>query len=240
MSLLEFVKKLQRAMNNRGSLLKDDGEFGPKTLAETEKYDFEIIATAKKKEEVPPPVHASPSANPAYEEAKKYVGSKESDSKFGAWLSKFWPKAGLNYKTIIGSSFAWCGLFVLAMNSETGQKWVTGAAGAKNWAKYGQAIDWKQDGIPRGAVMHLNHSGNCSAGSGNHVTFADGDCSAADLKKSAATVPGLGGNQSNSVKRSIYGVAEVCEVRWPSELPKPSPVAKSVDCGGSASGDSSR
>lgn len=178
--------------------------------------------------------------NPAYLEAKKYAGKTETDSSFNKWLSGFWPKAGLpSYKTIIGTSFAWCGLFVLAMNSEVGQKWASGAAGAKNWAKYGVAIDWKKNGIPRGAIMHLNHN-SCGSGSGNHVTFADGDCTAADLAKPGATVPGFGGNQGNTVKRSNYAVKEVCAVRWPSEVPLPGPVTKSINCSGQSSEESTR
>jgi hypothetical protein len=179
--------------------------------------------------------------NPAYIEAKKHKGKSEYDSKFNKYLSAFWPKAGLSkYKTIIGSSFAWCGLFIIAMNSEVGLKYITGGAGAKNWAKYGQAIDWKKNGIPRGAVMHINGNGNCTAGSGNHVTFADADCTASDLMKSGAIVPGFGGNQSNTVKRSIYAVKNLCAVRWPAEIALPKPIEKSVDCNGSTTSDSTR
>lgn len=179
--------------------------------------------------------------NPAYKEAKKHIGKKETDPVFNRWLSSFWKYCGLpGYKTIIGTSFAWCGLFVLAMNMEVGQKYISGAAGARNWAKYGVAIDWKVNGIPRGAVMHLNHSGNCSQSGKNHVTFADGDCSPEDLKKKGATVPGLGGNQGNQVKRSHYGVFEVCAVRWPTEIPKPGRITKSVNCTGERSNEGSR
>jgi len=179
--------------------------------------------------------------NPAYVEAKKYEGKKETDSKFGAWLSSFWKLAGLpHYKTIIGASFAWCGLFILAMNTEVGLKAIKGAAGARNWAAYGQSIDWKAHGVPRGAVMQINGNGKCGSGSGNHVTFADGDCAADDLKKAGATVPGFGGNQGNQVKRSNYPVAHLCAVRWPDEIPLPPPVRKSVGCGGAASGESTR
>ena len=179
--------------------------------------------------------------NPAYLEAKKHTGKSEYDSTFNKYLSAFWPKAGLSgYKTIIGSSFAWCGLFILAMNSEVGLKYISGAAGARNWAKYGQAIDWKKNGIPRGAVLHINGNTDCSSGSGNHVTFADADCTPADLLKSGAVVPGFGGNQSNTVKRSIYPVKNLCAVRWPAEIPLPQAITVSSDCNGSTTGDSTK
>jgi hypothetical protein len=240
MKVSDLVKKAQAAMNLRGEKLSVDGEFGPKTAAAASKYDFKVEAEAKA---VKVPDAGTPgSENPAYKEAKKYAGKKETDSKFGAWLSTFWKGVGLpHYKTIIGASFAWCGLFIFAMNTETGLKAISGAAGARNWAKYGVAIDWKESGIPQGAVLHINGNGNCGSGSGNHVTFADGSCTPDQLKKSGATVPGFGGNQANEVKRSLYPVRNLCAVRWPSEIPLPPPVSKGVDCGpGSASNESTK
>lgn len=229
MRIADLVKKLQGALNKAGEKLTEDGVLGPKTASVADQYEIEITVT-KKKSAPPPPAGDRP-VNPAYQEAKKHEGKTEFMPAFNAWLSGFWPKAGLpGYKTIIGTSFAWCGLFVLAMNSEVGQDWVKGAAGARNWSKYGVAFDWKQNGIPRGAVVHINGQGNCASSSGNHVTFADGDCTAADLKKSGASFPGFGGNQGNAVKRSNYPVKNICAVRWPSEIPLPSRVDKSVDC----------
>ena len=239
MNLNEYVKKLQRAMNAAGSKLTEDGDFGPVSQAEADKYAITVAAT--RKQMVAPEPNVGGVVNPAYVEAKKYAGRGERDAGFVKWLAGFWPKVGLpGYKTIIGSSFAWCGLFIAAMNSEVGQKWAAKAAGARNWAVYGQAIDWRANGIPRGAVMHLNHEGNCSSKSDNHVTFADGDCSAADLAKPGANVPGYGGNQSNATRRSMYPVKEVCAVRWPAEIALPAAVAKSDGCSGAASGESTR
>lgn len=181
------------------------------------------------------------SKNPAYNEAKKYTGKKEQEPAFNIWLSKFWKVVGLpNYKTIIGTSFAWCGLFVAAMNTQVGQKIVSGAAGARNWASYGQEINWKQNGIPRGAVIHINHEANCTSRKSNHVTFADGDCTAEELAKQNATFPGFGGNQNDTVKRSVYPVAHICEVRWPTEVELPGKVLKSIDCNGTTKKESTR
>lgn len=214
-----------------------------------ELYDFrdQFGTKAPPAPPAPKPVETAPvtvinnAVNPAYVEAKKYEGKTEFDPAFNKFLSGFWGKTGLpGYKTIIGTSFAWCALFVVAMNSQVGQKYI-GSAAAIDQRKTGVEINWRVDGIPKGAVVGLNHGGNCSSGSGNHVTFADGDCSAADLAKSGATFPGFGGNQGNAVKTSVYSVKEICAVRWPSEVPKPARITKSIGCGGSASaGESTR
>ncbi len=244
MQLKELIQRLQRALMAAGEKLVhgDDGiaKEGGETLTALDKYDVEIKLTKKKKTETPVVPGARPE-NPAYKEAKKYEGKTETNSTFNKWLSAFWVKAGLpGYKTIIGTSFAWCGLFIIAMNSEVGQKYVAGGAAARNWAKYGVEIDWKKNGIPKGSVVHINHNHNCSSGSGNHVTFADGDCTVEDLTKAGATFPGFGGNQGNTVKRSNYSVKEVCEVRWPAEIEKPGPVTKSANCTGTSSKESTR
>lgn len=259
MKLKDLIKKLQSGLNEMGEKLTVDGEWGPKSETALTRYDVEFVLSRKIVRLEPPaekaPVPTDRPVNPAYIEAKKYDGQNEKKKTWVAWLSKFWPKAGLNYKTIIGSSFAWCGLFALAMNSEVGQKAITGAAGARNWAKYGVEVEWRENGIPRGAILHINGGGNCSSGKLNHVTFADGDCRAQDLiemvkgsdgtykaiVKSGATVPGFGGNQGDSVKRSIYPVRNLCAVRWPAEIPLPPPVTKSINCKTeNATGDSTR
>jgi peptidoglycan hydrolase-like protein with peptidoglycan-binding domain len=251
----DHVKALQTALNARGAKLTVDGHFGLKTKTAVSVFQksfgslgsgivgmltLEKLGLVIGEKPSEPPVPGSATTNPAYVEAKKYIGKTEFDSTFNKWLSGFWKIVGLpGYKTIIGTSFAWCGLFIAAMNSEVGQKWMNNGAGARNWASYGQAIDWKKNGIPQGAVIHIN--ANCGSGSGNHVTFADGACTAEYLTRKDAVVPGLGGNQSNAVKRSLYGVSKVCAVRWPSELPLPPKVVNNISCGsGTDSGDGTR
>ena len=180
--------------------------------------------------------------NPAYLEAKKHDGKSEYDSKFNKYVSSFWPKVGLpNYKTIIGSSFAWCAIFIGLMNSEVGQEYVAkrGAA-ARSYMTYGVAIDWKNNGIPRGAVMHINRN-SCSSGSGNHVTFADGSCTPEYLKTKGAIIKGFGGNQGNKAKTSDYSASKVCAVRWPKEIPLPEKITENDNCGGGKdNGESTR
>lgn len=217
---------LQEKLNTLGAGLKVDGVYGPKTKAAEEKY-------LGKKEE------AKPTAAPWLDEAKKHSGQKEHNSKFNKYLSGFWRIVGLpGYKTIIGTSFAWCGLFVAAMLYEVDMPWQKNGAGARNWAKYGQAIDYKSNGIPRGAIVHINHKHNCSSGSGNHVAFSNGDCTAEDVKSGAVNL--YGGNQGNTAKVSAYSVKEICAVRWPPGIELPGPVSQSSGCKGTASGESTR
>jgi hypothetical protein len=84
--------------------------------------------------------------------------------------------------------------------------------------------------MPQGAIVVNNHRFDCSAGSGNHVTLANGNCAAADLTKKGASFDALGGNQNNAVRVTTYDAREICHVRWPKEKPLPGPVVKSENC----------
>ena len=241
MDLKSFVKRLQAELNGHGENLTVDGDMGPKTQAAADKYDLQIGLNLKHPDRI-----ETRSTNPAYDEAKKYDGKKESDSKFNAWLSTYWPKVGLkNYKTIVGSSFAWCALFFFAMNSNTGQD-VIASAGAKKIGQSGYEIQWKENGIPQGAGVWKNSS-SCSSGTGNHITWADGDCTAEELAKPKATWAGFGGNQADAVKRSIYcakgdcGSSKdvICRVFW-HDKNLPPKVAKSKNCTGTPTQESTR
>ena len=160
-------------------------------------------------------------------------GHSEGESWLQRILVPMWRVVGLpGFKTLVGSSFAWCGLFVAWTLYSTGHPIVGGAAGARNWGRYGQEISWRRDGIPEGAVIHVNHSGDCRSGKNNHVGLSQGDCAPADLAKDGAVVPIFGGNQSNQVKVSSFSVREICEVRWPPDVPLPPPVTVSRGCAG--------
>lgn len=187
--------------------------------------------------------------NPAYKESLKYEGKKETDKKFGAFVSAFFAKVGLpSYKTIVGTSFAWCAIWIGLMNSEVGQKYVVkSGAAAISYDAYGTPIDWKTQGIPRGAVVRINSGENCKSSTGNHVTFAHGDCAVQDIiemvknaqgvyvpsgKPKNVNFIGFGGNQGDEVKASSYSIKKICHVGWPTELPKPGKITKSINCAG--------
>lgn len=170
---------------------------------------------------------------PWYLYAIKFKGRREEESAFNKEMSSKWYLVGLpHFKTIIGSSYAWCGLFVAVALAGVGVDYQKNGAGAKNWAQYGVEINWKQDGIPQGAIVQINHE-RCGSSSSNHVALASGDCTAADLLKKDATIDLYGGNQSNTAKVSTYSVKEICAVRWPKDVkdfPKPGPVRMSDNC----------
>lgn len=229
-----YIRTLKKELNDRGEKLDTQSdEFGPKTLAAVKKH----LTTAPAK---PGPVDPGDSDAFWMDEVEKHKGKKESDSVWNKYLSGFWKIVGLpGYKTIVGTSFAWCGLFVAMVMSNSGLKWDPRGAGAKNWADFGAKIEWQKDGIPRGAILHIDHDKDCKGG-GNHVAFANGDCAPEDLKKTD-TIDLLGGNQSNQVKISTFSVGEICAVRWPAEAEKPAKVLKSVNCTSKkAGGESTR
>lgn len=173
--------------------------------------------------------------------AKTFSGKKETDSKFAAFMIPFWKKLFGRSIGTIGAGGAWCGLAVAVALAGAGYDWQKNGEMARNWKNYGQEINWKQDGIPQGAVVQVNHSFNCSSGSNNHVSMANGDCSPADLAKSGATIDLYGGNQGNTWKVSTYSVREICAVRWPKEESKPSKIDKSNGCSsGSRDNESTR
>lgn len=175
------------------------------------------------------------------DKARSLMGKKESDRAFDKDMSKGWKLFGLNFSSIVGSSRAWCGLFVAVMLAGSGFMYQHNGAGARNWGKYGQEVVWKRDGIPEGATVHINHNLDCNSSKGNHVAFANGDCSVKDLMKSRATFDLLGGNQSDRVKVSTYSVKEICNVRWPPGEKKPGPVLTSKNCSsGSRDNESTR
>lgn len=185
--------------------------------------------------------------NPALEEARKYRGQKESDKGLLAKLVPYWKKVGLpGYKTLIGTSFAWCALFFFAMNSDVGQD-VIASAGAKRIGQSGYEIDWRKNGIPEGAGVWKNSS-SCKSASGNHITWSSGSCSATYIGKRGATWTGFGGNQGNAVKDSVYCAkgdcsgsekSVICRVFW-HKKDLPPPVVVSKNCGGSGQSESTR
>jgi len=178
---------------------------------------------------------------PWYSAAKKYEGKKETDSKFAAIMVPLWKKLfNRSIGTIATSSAAWCGLGMAAALYWGGQSWQKGGEMAKAWQNYGIAIDWRKDGIPKGAIVQINHS-KCGSSSSNHVAQANGDCSASDLLKKGATLDLYGANQQNAWKVSTYSVGEVCAVRWPPNYPKPPKIEKSSGCSsGSRDNESTR
>lgn len=178
-----------------------------------------------------------------YDLALKYLGKNEFDKEFDKFLSAFWKLVGLKgYKTIVGSTYAWCGLFVAVMLYLAGFFYIPNGAGAKNWDKMPNQIEYKTKGIPHGAIVRINHYNDCSSSKGNHVAFACGNYKPSDFivngkLKEGATITLLGGNQSNAVKFSKFSMKELCTVSWVKEE-KPPEVTETIPCDTSGSSDS--
>ncbi len=178
---------------------------------------------------------------PWFASALRFKGKKETDPEFSKFMVPKWKLFGMNLGTIAKSWAAWCGLATAVALAGVGLSYQKDGALARNWGKYGVAIEWKRDGIPQGAIIHINHKGNCTGGSGNHVTMANGYCSPNDLAKPGATFDGFGGNQNNTWKVSVYPVSHICAVRWPKEVARPPRVTQSKNCtSGSAGNESTR
>lgn len=252
------VKHLQISLNEKGATLVVDGEYGPKTKAAVSSFQKSIglpgsgivgpLTLAALGLEVILVDQKDKSKAPWFWEAKKYEGKHENNKEFQEKLGGFWGKLGLpGYKGLVGSARAWCALFVAANLAWGGVSYKGLTAAAKSGQNLGHDIDWKKDGFPQGAVVWINHT-SCKAGSGNHITFANGDCSATDLAKAGATFSGYGGNQGNQAKVSSYSVARICSVNWPSSaadgtpIVKPGPVLVSKNCsnGKTDSGESTK
>jgi peptidoglycan hydrolase-like protein with peptidoglycan-binding domain len=251
----EHVRQLQLALNKSGSNLRVDGSFGPITRAAVSDFQktngmagsgvigaktLELLGL--KIDEKPPISGANSSKIPWFWALKKHEGKKETDTAFQSYMNKFWRITGLpNFTGLVGSARAWCGIFAAAGLVYAGYQLPVNSFRAKAWDNYCQAIDWKKNGFPQGAYVRINSSANCTSASGNHITLANGDCTAQDLTKAGATFSGYGGNQGSMAKVSRYPARNICAVRWPCEVPLPAPVLKSNNCSSQgATGESTR
>lgn len=247
------VEKLQKALSVKGYKLKVDGDFGPITKEKVSEFQrnhglqgsgipgprtIELLnLKIAKKKDAP-----EKSKTPWFWALKKYEGQNESNPAFNKEMSSYWGRVGLpGFKSIIGSKRAWCGLFICIGLMKVGYDHVDLGFRAKEWDKFGQKINWRVNGFPQGAIIRINGKGNCSSASSNHVTLANGDCTAKDLLKANATFSGFGGNQGNRAKISTYPVRNICSVTWPKEQKLPTKITKSVNCSnGKTSNESTR
>lgn len=179
----------------------------------------------------PAPVPEKKKSPPWYLIALRFKGKKETDQEFSKFMvPHWWTLFKMKLGTIAENWAAWCGLAMAVALYLAGLGWQPDGSLARNWAKFGVAIEWKTHGIPQGAIVHINHNFNCAASSGNHVAQANGDCAPEDLSKKGATIDLLGGNQSNTWKVSTYDAREICAVRWPKDYEFPAKVTKSLNC----------
>lgn len=127
-------------------------------------------------------------------------------------LSQGWQYTNVpNYKTVVGSVYAWCaeslGL-ALIVNGYTSSH----DASALSYVTYGTEVLYLKSGIPMGAIVVIEH-----ASGGHHVTTANRDHKVGEL-----VVEGLGGNQDNEICVEKFVIDpkvqehhKVLAVRWP-------------------------
>lgn len=118
-------------------------------------------------------------------------------------LSKGWAlsKYCKNYKTVIGKEHSWCGISGAMAMQSCGYKYPLQCETAFEWIKYGTPIDWKKDGIPRGAIIVLKES---------HLCFCF-----EDHKPGPQPIKRIGGNQNSSVNVKDCYESDIYAVRWP-------------------------
>lgn len=242
----EHVKVLQGQLNLFGEGIVVDGDFGPKTRQAVSNFqksrglrgsgiigpktlgflNIELVEPKK-----------SETKAPWFWYAKSHEGKHESDTKFQAYMNKYWKLTGLpSFKGLVGSARAWCGIFAVTGLVYVGYEFPINSFRAKSWDNYCQAIDWKNNGFPQGAFVRINSKGDCKSAKNNHVTMANGDCASEDLKP-GKLFSGYGGNQSDRTKVSNYWVKNICSVRWPCEELLPPKITQSVNCSNGKTAD---
>lgn len=242
------VRQIQNALVAKGYKIDADGEFGPKTQRAIASYQKGIGLNGSGRLG-PKTIKAlgfviadepdgfKPKA-PWFWKLKKYSGKSEHNKEFNKEISGYWGKVGLpGFKSIVGSKRAWCGVFIVAGLVQVGMVYQKDGAGAKNWDKYGSAVNWKLNGFWQGSIIRINTKGDCSSAKNNHVTMANGDCTGKDLMKPAAVFSGYGGNQGDKAKVSTYAVNKICSVKWPSKTFVPSRVTLSFNCSNGKTAD---
>lgn len=168
---------------------------------------------------------------PWYLYALKFKGKKETDPEFQKIMVPKWKIFGLNLGTISKNWAAWCGLAMAVVLYDLNMDYPKNGATAKNWDNFGISIDWKKDGIPQGAIVRINHRGDCGSATNNHVAQANGDCNVSELILPNALIDLYGGNQNDTWQVSSFPVSHICSVHWPkSDLKPPLPVMKSNKC----------
>lgn len=227
----QAVKNLQGNLNALGSKLTVDGNFGEVTQVRVIVFQKSRGLTA---DGIVGPITQSEIAKALIEVAQKSKGQpvktvpvSSGSTPWRQWfldrlgwtefdhdkeLSQGWQYTNVpNYKTVVGSVYAWCaeslGL-ALIVNGYTSSH----DASALSYVTYGTEVLYLKSGIPMGAIVVIEH-----ASGGHHVTTANRDHKVGEL-----VVEGLGGNQDNEICVEKFVIDpkvqehhKVLAVRWP-------------------------
>lgn len=252
----EDVTNLQLRLKQLGFYaLTIDGDFGSKTEGSVKRFQSSrsltpdgVVGPVTRNAlglviEPTPPVRPEPNelvTPPWMAEALKHKGQNENNDAYNKMMTPKWKLFGFSLPSIRGSSNAWCGLFVAVTLSAAGYDIQKNGSLARHWSNYGAAIDYKVNGAPRGAIVHINHV-KCGNSSSNHVAYLHGNCTAEDLTRKGATFDLYGGNQADQAKVSTYAITEICAMRWPvkSSQPHPGKITQSINCTSGSKGSES-
>lgn len=201
------VKEIQLLLNAAGHLLVVDGELGPKTKAAVRAFQRSkgleadgvvgpLTAAALKGGSAKAPVVERPVTGemPWRTWFLERLGWTEFDH--DKELAKGWKATGLDYKTVIGTKYAWCGMSLATGLLGGGYKIPKSSFRAAAWDGYGIKVDFQKVGIPKGAVVTIRHNSG-----GRHVTTANRDHSPGEKVLEA-----LGGNQGNAINVTKYSL----------------------------------
>lgn len=197
MQVRDLIKGLQSQMNAQGESLTVDGVLGPKTEAALAKYDVNCVVSISPV--VLPPEDAKLLTPIAW--ARGELGNKEipgaQDNPRIRWYHTHCANIGSKEHP---DEVAWCSSFLNAAADECGME-KTDNALASSWDKYGEDSG---DQVEEGDIITIRHPDGS-----RHVTLAN----KAFNRKNDQTFEGLGGNQSNSVKVSVYKTSEIVSAR---------------------------
>ena len=180
----EGIKRLQRELNELGTKLSVDGDYGP--LTESATLDA-LGVMADTTPEPPKAVKPHPSSGGTIFGAPVFanidlLGRSETDPELNARYVPEWKLEGLpGYKTLSGNSFAWCSVKENADKRKVGIKG-TNSAGARSWSSWGKKCPYWF-----GATLDIRHNSG-----GRHVA-----CFLYWIDESKHVAAIIGGNQGN-------------------------------------------
>ncbi len=230
----DFVKGLQKAMNDAGESLNVDGDLGPKTKAALEKYN--ITMRAGRVLHSPPPPHDGTNIEPKYPAPHKF------HPRFDAKLKKPYthihpidvlrsvagetevPGSKDNpliahfheHSANLGSHSEGADYHDEVPHCASAMNWAADMAGCRKSnlataASFGEPYgnprigDW----VEEGDLIHKK------TGNQNHITMANKRFN----RKTDSTYEGFGSNQSDSIKTSTYRTSEIKSVQVWDPLP---------------------
>lgn len=210
------ISDLQLALTRVGYLTAVDGDFGPQTLKNLKGFQeanslkpdgiygpITQAVMAKKLKEIgkkPDPTPVSSSETPWMDWLLANKGQKEiPGNKANPFITELFQYTSLkNHPMATTDETAWCAACANAALVKNGYKG-TNSAAAASFDNYGTKLDKPK----YGCVITLRHPGG-----GRHVAFFLGYNAQGRLRL-------LGGNQSNSLKESLFSASELVAARWP-------------------------